>query len=944
MKKIICFFLFLFFLLLCCECADQSKFKLCSQSTFCENNREIRKNGSGPRFSFIPSSAKVDENKNLFQIDLLRSDEVESRLFVEISSVIPGVVRVKINEKDPDLNRYEVEGVLLTENFNYQNAEIVSQNEELILLRFGSEKEKHADVKLVYGSSWKIEILNSGGEPIMVLNNDSLFNFEMDKKDFLLNKQKEKEKEAEAKNSDNEKEKEKEKEEEEEEEEEKNQEDDQPNYEERFGGNTDSRPYGPSSVALDVIFPDTEHIYGLPEHSTKLSLEDTEEGEPFRLYNVDILEYETESRMSLYGSIPVIISKPNNQKTLHGIFWFNPSDTWIDISTQETQTKKKLFGKNSRVSKRAHWMSETGVIDLFIMTGQEGKMYQVFEMYDTLTGFPYFPPSFSVAYHQCRWSYKTQKEIQNLNEKFDEYDIPVDVFWMDIDHTDGKKYFTFDSRTYPDPKQLSKTVSDKGRKLVAIVDPHIKKENSWELYKEAQSNDYFIKKSDRKTDYEGHCWPGTSKWPDFLNQKVIEWWGSRFSYDKYEGSTSNMHIWNDMNEPAIFNGPEMSIPRDTIHLGEIEHRNIHNSYGFFVTKGTFEGLIKRNQDQNERPFILTRSFFAGSQRYSTIWTGDNMANWDQLKYTESMLLSLGLTGAPLSGEDAGGFLNNPDEELFARWFQTSAFHPFFRSHSHTDTKRREPWVFGDPYTSIIRESVKIRYSLLPFYYTQFYKASTKGKPIMRPLWLVFPEDANALNEEVENFSYMISSSMLVSPISEKNQISKDVYLPKGNWYDFHTLEKINSKGATYKIDAPLEKIPIFYRGGKIVPRKMRVRRSSHLMQNDPITLFVFLDENKRSSGSIFIDDGHSYDFKNSNKYIHQKISFQNNKLFTKTLNSNYDPALIERILIFGLEQTPKNIMDNNNQDLIFNVDESIDMITIKKPNLSIGHDWQILIQ
>ncbi|KAJ3443172.1 hypothetical protein M0812_09004 [Anaeramoeba flamelloides] len=930
-------FVSLLFLALCVS-VNESTFKKCHQSSFCKRNRNIRKNGRNTIFSIDPESINTNPKEKMFSAVLVRTPKPETESYqqrllfdLKICSVNPGVIRISINEKEPGFNRQAVGGILETEQFNYQPLKALTQTTEYLLLQFGEDdSERKVVVKLYFTLSWKIEILDNDHFVVTQLNFDDLFNFETKKKDLLFENQRTK-----ANNG---------------------KENDRLNFEERFQGNVDHQPHGPSSVALDLLFPNTEHIYGLPEHTTKLSLEDTEEGEPYRLYNVDILEYETESRMSLYGSIPVIISKPKNQNKLHGIFWFNPSETWIDISSHSSDHSDQSvqFGDNgdgnkngdeSPIAKRTHWMSETGVIDLFIMVGQENKMYQVFKMYSQLTGFPYFPPYFSMGYHQCRWSYKTQNEIIELNENFDKHDIPVDVFWMDIDHTDGKKYFTFDKKTFPDPKFLSETVAEKSRKLVAIVDPHIKRDNSWKLYKEAKSKNYFIQKYNSDQAYEGNCWPGTSSWPDFLNPRVVEWWGSRFSYDKYEGSTNSMFIWNDMNEPAIFNGPEMSIPRDTLHLnGKIENRAIHNSYGYFVTKGTFEGLIKRNKDQNERPFVLTRSFFAGSQKYSTIWTGDNTASWDQLKHTDTMLVSLNLAGAPLCGEDVGGFLKSPDEELFTRWFQTSAFHPFFRSHSHIQTIRREPWVFGDPYTSVIRKAIRNRYSLLPFYYTQFYIASAKGKPIMRPLWLIFPGDANSFDEEVENYSYMIGSSILVSPILNKQQKNKNVYLPKGYWYDFETFKKIKSKGSFFNIDAPLSKAPVFYRGGKIIPRKIRVRRSSLLMKNDPITLFVFLNEKQKSAGRVYIDDGHSYDFKKLNKYIHQKIVFKNGKLSTKTFHSDYDPILIDKIMVFGLEKGIKKVYSNKDPNIFFKYNQKDNSFAIKKPNVLIGQDWEITVE
>jgi alpha 1,3-glucosidase len=366
----------------------------------------------------------------------------------------------------------------------------------------------------------------------------------------------------------------------------------------------------------------------------------------------------------------------------------------------------------------------------------------VVQQYATLTGFPALPQQFAIAYHQCRWNYKSEEDVGEVDAGFDKHDIPYDVIWLDIEHTDGKKYFTWDKTLFPTPRNMQNRIAAKGRKMVTIVDPHIKRQAGYHVHTEAQNRGLYVKNSDSKGgDYEGWCWPGSVSYLDFTRPEVRDYWADLFALSSYDESSPNLYIWNDMNEPSVFNGPEVTMYKDNLHGVDekVEHRDVHNLYGMYVHRATSEGLIKRD---NARPFVLTRSFFAGSQRYGAMWTGDNMAKWDHLRASMPMLMSLAVSGFQFVGADAGGFFGNPDTELLVRWYQAAAFQPFFRvsprlergcvplspslsshtralalhlslshtpplpfrqAHAHIDTARREPWLFGDATTDMIRD-------------------------------------------------------------------------------------------------------------------------------------------------------------------------------------------------------------------------------------------------
>uniref|UniRef100_A0AAX7SHS8 Glucosidase, alpha n=1 Tax=Astatotilapia calliptera TaxID=8154 RepID=A0AAX7SHS8_ASTCA len=483
-------------------------------------------------------------------------------------------------------------------------------------------------------------------------------------------------------------------------------------------------PSGPSSIGADLCLHGFRHVYGLPQHADNLQLRDTRDGEPYRLYNLDVFAYPLYSRLGLYGSVPLMVAhKPD--RTL-GVFWLNASETFINIQYSDHQV---TFVSVLRADPQTdvHWLSESGMIDCMVLLGPSPQ--QLFAQYAQLTGYQALPPLFALGYHQCRWNYIDEADVKSVDAGFDRHSIPYDVIWLDIEHTDGKRYFTWDPVHFPEPAKLQQHLEKKNRKLVIISDPHIKVDPSWSLYCEARDRGHFVKDREGQI-FKGSCWPGESSYLDFSSSATRAWYSRCFGLDKYKGSTPSLFVWNDMNEPSVFSGPELTMPKDAVHCGDWEHRDLHNLYGFYQHMATVEGLITRSGGL-ERPFVLSRSFFAGSQRLGAVWTGDNVANWEYLKISVPMVLSLSLAGIAFCGADVGGFIQDPEPELLVRWYQAAALQPFFRGHSANVTNRREPWLFGDEVTAAIRTVIQQRYSLLPYWYTLFHQAHTSALPPLR---------------------------------------------------------------------------------------------------------------------------------------------------------------------------------------------------------------------
>ncbi len=503
-------------------------------------------------------------------------------------------------------------------------------------------------------------------------------------------------------------------------------------WEERFGEHVDSKPHGPTSVGMELTFPSSKHVFGLPEHASSTQLQATKGvdgahhyNEPYRLYNLDVFAYELDETMALYGHVPLIVSQSITTGTT-GAFWFNPTETFVDIE-DDPQSGGGNGVKGGAT--KAHFISESGIIDLFLLPGPDpAKLYA---QYARLTGRMPLPPMFSLGYHQCRWNYRDEADVSSVHSKFEELGYPYDVLWLDIEHTDGKRYFTWDQKAFPNPKEMQRKLGSDGRRMVTIIDPHIKRDDNYYIHKEATALGLYIKDKNADKDFDGWCWPGSSSYLDFTTDKVRSWWAEQFQYNKYVGSTPELFTWNDMNEPSVFNGPEVSMQKDLTNLNKCEHREWHNLYGMLFHRSTSEGLIKRNKGENVRPFVLSRAFFAGSQRYGAIWTGDNEAQWSHLAIGTPMLLSLNVGALSFVGADVGGFFGNTDAELMTRWMQAGAYQPFFRGHAHHDAKRREPWMFDDQTTIRLRRAAMARYALLPYWYTVFWQASVTGMPVMR---------------------------------------------------------------------------------------------------------------------------------------------------------------------------------------------------------------------
>jgi alpha-glucosidase len=440
-----------------------------------------------------------------------------------------------------------------------------------------------------------------------------------------------------------------------------------------------------------------------------------------------------------------------------------------------------------------------------------GSPARVLSAWTALTGRPALPPRWALGHHHSRWGFGGEREVRRVVAGYRDNGLPLSVVHLDIDHYDGHRVFTVDRRAYPDLPRLARELEDQGVRLVSIVDPAVKAEPGLAEYDSGLAAGAFVRDA-RGREVEGVVWPGRAVFPDFTDPKVRRWWGGLYAERLGQGFAG---VWHDMNEPVSF-APfgDPSLPRSARHHLEGrggDHREAHNVYGLAMARAGYEGLRELRPEQ--RPFLFSRSGWAGMQRYGGTWSGDVATGWAGLRASLALVLGLGLCGVPYSGPDIGGFTGTPSPELYLRWFQLGAYLPLFRTHSAIDAGRREPWEFGPRVLEHARAALAERVRLLPYLETLAHIARGSGAPYVRPLWWSTPGD-RALRECGDAF--LLGDALLVAPVMEPGSVKRAVRLPRGLWYDTATGAAHRGPGQVL-LEAPLERIPVLARAGAVLP-------------------------------------------------------------------------------------------------------------------------------
>ncbi|NNJ11721.1 DUF4968 domain-containing protein [Chloroflexales bacterium ZM16-3] len=590
---------------------------------------------------------------------------------------------------------------------------------------------------------------------------------------------------------------------------------------------------------------------GLGEKTGRLN----RRGRDFTLWNNDVLDPNSEREFAAgradddprahrtsvdydpyYVAIPFFYHLAHATSMAAGIFLDNSYRAQVDFSPATAY----------------HIQFQGGQYTEYLFAGP--SMRTILEGYTWLTGRMQPPPLWALGYHQCRWHIYDQEMFEQLARQYRERDLPCDALWLDIDYMRGFRVFTWDEQRFPDVPAMLARLTEQGYRTISIIDPGVKYEPGYPVFDQAVERDVLCK-TEGGDIYIGQVWPGKTAFPDFVTPEARAWWGELNAAHVQSGLAG---IWNDMNEPATGD-----IKPDAMRFdrGRAAHARYHNQYALLMAMGTTDGLLRAMPDR--RTFVLSRAGFAGIQRYAANWMGDNLSRWDHLWLSMPMAMGMGLSGQPFIGADIGGFDGDSNAELLTRWVQYGALTPFCRNHSATGTTDQYLWSFGEAHEDLARRAIQLRYRLMPYLYAAFMRAAESGEPVQQPLIFAFQDDLTLRDIDDQ---YLLGSQLLVAPVYSPGTTARQVYLPAGTWYDWHSGERL-AGGRFVIAQTPMEHIPLYARGGAVIPMWPDAPPSTAGYHPSLIELHIFIPTEDGTTHSLLHeDDGLSFAFRDGAHY------------------------------------------------------------------------------
>lgn len=610
-----------------------------------------------------------------------------------------------------------------------------------------------------------------------------------------------------------------------------------------------------------ALFDKEDKIYGLGDKAAQLNRRDYE----YVSWNTDDPTAHNETYRSLYKSINYLLVNHHGSE-YYGLFY--PS------------SYKCIFNLGKYSDRFMYIGSEKGEYDYFLMLGEDPA--QITKRYVSLVGNTLFVPRKMLGYHQSRWSYNAE-EMEEIREKFKEYDLPIDYIHMDIDYMDAYKVYTVKKSEFPDLKSTAERFEKDGIGLITILDPGVKVEDGYEVYDHLKEMGGFATYQGEQ--YINQVWPGDSKYPNYFDEKTAGYI-TQITKD-FIAENKVGGIWCDMNEPASFNGP---LPDQVAFMGENGvhyHDEVHNLYGEYMTRA----VAKAFEEENKRPAVITRAAFATTSAFSTTWNGDNQSLWAHLEGSLAQVMTMNLCNFAVNGVDIGGFGNETTKELLVRWVEANLFSLFLRNHAAMNTRLQEPYAFDEETLRIYRKMLKLRYEFIPYLYDALEKAHRTGIPVQRPLFFDYPsdEETKQINDEV-----LIGDSLLFAPVVRQGETKRVVYLPQGTWIDYFTKKEYEGE-QTYLIDMPLDSTGIFIKAGSVIPL---YKNLLHIEKEKLDTLYLYIEKGGNGEYIHYEDDGESLDYQKG-IYNRYKITRTSKEIAFETLEENYVSNYKEIVLLYG---------------------------------------------
>ncbi|XP_053423823.1 lysosomal alpha-glucosidase isoform X2 [Nycticebus coucang] len=674
-------------------------------------------------------------------------------------------------------------------------------------------------------------------------------------------------------------------------------------------------------LQLSTSLP-SQYLTGLAEHLGPLML--SPNWATITLWNQDIAP---KPGANLYGSHPFYLALEDGGLA-HGVFLLNSNA--MDVVLQP--------------SPALSWRSTGGILDVYVFLGPDPK--SVVRQYLDIVGYPFMPPYWGLGFHLCRWGYSSTAITRQVVANMTRAHFPLDVQWNDVDYMDARRDFTFNNDTFRDFPAMVRELHQGGRHYVMIVDPGISSSGppgSYRPYDEGLRRGVFIT-NETGQPLIGKVWPGFTAFPDFTNPETLDWWQDMVA--EFHAQVPFDGMWIDMNEPSNFvRGSVDSCPINELESppyvpgvigGSLQvaticasshqflstHYNLHNLYGLTEAIASHRALV---ETRGKRPFVISRSTFAGHGQYAGHWTGDVSSTWDHLSYSVPEILLFNLLGVPLVGADICGFLGNTSEELCVRWTQLGAFYPFMRNHNDLYSLPQEPYRFSEPAQQAMRKAFTLRYALLPYLYTLFYKAHVSGETVARPLFLEFPEDLRTWTVDRQ---LLWGAALLITPVLEAGKTEVTGYFPSGTWYDLQTVAvealgslptpppasrrpAIYSQGQWVTLPAPLDTINLHLQAGHIVPLQGPGLTTTE-SRKQPMALVTALTDSGEAQGELFWDDGESLGVLERGAYTLVTFQARNNTIMNELVHVSTEGAglQLQKVTVLGVATAPQQVLSN----------------------------------